>query len=228
MGIIKKTCSRLNCLCRLQNLWIYTLIIIIIVIAVIEISDYISHECVNGHSRIHSVILNISYSLLGCCVFFFLNDWIPTIHKRKVAECHVSRQLRDMHEELRIIVQNELFLYNLNDNIINNFVIEFENAQLQTSSLMNPNISKEESINKRRTSIINISNNLLSSYFSILSSEQLTFLDNVLKSEFANNRLKPMEWKEDNTPILNYPNNQKKIGESIYQIYLQSKKICSH
>ena len=210
----------LSCLCYLIVIFCVGSIILL------EFTDLRPLGYAAKAERINTAILNLSYSIVSASIFYLVMEYFPTLSKRQVARKRVSRQLCDIKEQLRIIVQCELLLFSLDNNKSEKFVVEFEKTNLNESSLLNPDITKAQSINDRKECIGNISNNILESYYTVLTMEQSNFLGVVLQSDFLNIVLRPTIWLEDGCSVSDYPDNQKEIGESIYKLYLDSRKIC--
>ena len=77
----------------------------------------------------------------------------------------------------------------------------------------------------RKEIIISECENLLTSYSHELSYEQLNFIENALQSIFLLSPLIPIDFSIPQELFFEYNknNNQKEIGESIFELYLQSK-----
>lgn len=87
------------------------------------------------------------------------------------------------------------------------------------SSFMGGKESIEEYIVTRKNKIETLCEQTLSLYGDYMDENELNYVDGVLNSYFIQNPLTPMKFDIPKEVQPFYPNNQKEIGESIWQIF---------
>ena len=98
------------------------------------------------------------------------------------------------------------------------FIDAFVNTDL-LSSFMGGKESIEEYIVTRKNKIETLCEQTLSLYGDYMDENELNYVDGVLNSYFIQNPLTPMKFDIPKEVQPFYPNNQKEIGESIWQIF---------
>jgi hypothetical protein len=207
--------------------WYFLVVLSVISILVLVFTDWRPVGQIANAERINAGILNLSYSIVSASMFYLFMGYLPTLSKRHIAKKYVSYQIDEIKEQLRCIVKDEFFLFNFERSLVFQFVSVFANANLGEPSLSDSKLSKYDSINKRLKVIVDRSKELLRFYLPLLKRTQLEFLNDLLCSEFARNGLQPIVWREDDGPLLGYPNNQNEVGRSIYKLYERSKIVES-
>lgn len=229
MVIMATVCLCLNTLYKQVNrfigykicalLWMPSFFVSICVIVVLELTKWRPLGFSYNADCINRFLLTLSYSVAGANMFYFFNDYLPSLSKRYVTKKYVERKIREIKEQLRLLVKEDLHPFAFKQNSIDKtaYVAEFEGTDFSERYPLDRNLSKEDLINKRKSIISKLSNELLSSYLNVLTIKQLDFLDKILKSAFIALILRPALWTENKEPIGN--DNQKEIGESIYKLY---------
>ncbi len=87
------------------------------------------------------------------------------------------------------------------------------------ASFMGGKESIEEYIVTRKNKIETLCEQTLSLYGDYMDENELNYVDGVLNSYFIQNPLTPMKFDIPKEVQPFYPNNQKEIGESIWQIF---------
>lgn len=207
-------------------LWIPIIIICICIVIVLELTSWRPLGDSYKATGINNILLTLSYSLIGAILFYYFNNYLPSLSRRYVMKKLAERKIWDIKEQLRLLVEVDLNPYLFGKKEINRdaYICEFESADLLEQSYMGENLSKENLINKRIDTIVSISNELISSYINVLANSQLDFINSIFSSLIVRVGLKPIIRNESNEPILTYDENQKDIGECIYSLYEQSLK----
>lgn len=213
---------------KCAKLWIPMVCISIVIIAILELTNLRPFGDSENATGINRLLVTLSYSIIGANLFYCFNDHLPSLSRKYVTKILVKRKIGEIKEQLRLLVEVDLHPFSFEQKSINRetYVADFESTDLSEKAPFNKNESKADLVNKRCDAIINICNELLSSYISAITDVQFIFINAVFCSEFVSIGLRPTIWNENKEPILSYNDNQKKIGLCIYSLYEQSLKLC--
>lgn len=133
--------------------------------------------------------------------------------------------MKEIHRQLRLVINIEPFSFLKEECTKSVFGEKFSQIDLYEKSEFDFSKRKKEILNMRKEIIISKCENLLTSYSHELSYEQLNFIENALQSIFLLSPLIPIDFSIPQELFFEYNknNNQKEIGESIFELYLQSK-----
>lgn len=203
------------------HLWWIGCIISVVLICIIYFTKWRPIECTYAEAG-NRVLENLSFGILSAGIFFALNEFIPQRHQRKVAHNHIKRQMRNIKEEFRFIV-NSIEPFRMGHSYtLESFTKTFERKDLE-EKYMSSSRSLMMFISEKKNLIEMICDSLLSSYGQYMTTEEQYYIDEILSSFFIRNSIVPMDFSVPKEYRGSYPNNQAKMGESIYQLYILSK-----
>ena len=171
----------------------------------------------------------LSYSLVAASIFYFLNEWLPMRYRRHVAQTHTKREMRQLRELLRLCTFS---LYPFNFTPITDMPKEeFMNA-VGRKDLTEPFLGGSsktilEQLNKYRGKIIEISESLMSSYYAVMSDDQLEVVSEILNSVFVANGIIPIDYNLSEEYRNCDSNNQWEVCGSIYDMYVKIVKLMA-
>ena len=84
-----------------------------------------------------------------------------------------------------------------------------------------------EQLNNYREKIIEISENLMSSYYAVMNDEEIEVVSEILNSFFVANVIVPIDHNVEDEYIDSYPNNQQEVCESIYDEYIKIVRLVA-
>ena len=165
----------------------------------------------------------LSFSYLAGAIFYFLNDYLPQIRRHKEYANYITRQIKFIKENIRLIVESiEHFKMDKKYNK-NLFCSVFKKTDL-SSSFMGGSTTKEEYINKKKKSIEVTCEQLLGNYGNYLNDRDLKFVNSIENSYFIQNKLNSIDFNIPKDLLSSYPNNQEEFGDSIFEIFEWSKQ----
>lgn len=198
--------------------WVFASVCILMLV-IIEFTDWrlFYHE---RAEKVNELIVNMSFSYLAACIFYILNEIFPRYTKRKVAKRHVEKEIREIRELLRQIFSSiEPFRLEKHNYTRDEFVNLFEATDLIDNGYYGGNIKMLDAINERKARIESICNSLLSSYIHYLNHKELIYIDKIAHSQFILNSIEPIEYSIPIEYRIHKYDNQREIGECIYNLY---------
>lgn len=172
------------------------------------------------------ILLNISYSILASFVFYLIIDVYPSCKRTKIMRGRILRQFRRIKEEFRLCksVVSPFVLDSCDSLKRDEFVTEFEKLDLNLGYMSDKGISKKEYLESHKDRIEFLLNQVLE-YHKYLNGEELKIINDLLVSPFLLNSIQPINRDLPDELIAYYPNNQREIGESIYDMSKLVKQI---
>lgn len=210
----------------MEHLWWLGTFVSIALIIILRFTDWRPIVCEpeladGGNFTLES----LSFSYLAAAIFYILNEYIPQRRKNKVYADHIKRQIISIKEYIRQIVYSiEPFKMDENKYTLQTFAKTFADKDLKTK-LMDGQTDLESYINKRRELVETLCDQLLSSYGNVMSYKEINYINTILKSDFICNQLVPIDFNVPEQYISSYPNNQRTIGNSIFNLYELGKDI---
>lgn len=179
------------------------------------------------YNEINQMIRTIAYSLLASSLFYLFNEFLPSKYRRNVAKMHISRELHYIREEFMWLVRIEPFNFDKINYTKEEFVRIFAKLDLYAKYQFDPMKSKADNINSRKIAILTKCENLLASYGHELKFSQINYIESVLKSDFINQTLIPIDFAipEEYRVKSDIFNNQELIASSIFDLYSISRKV---
>ena len=194
-------------------------------IGILELTEWRPFGPANNAKGINNSLLTLSYSLVAAGLFYFLNDWFPMRFRRHVAEAHVKREMRQLREQLRLCTFS---LYPFNFTMTKE---EFMNVagrkDFNEPFLGGSSKTILEQLNNYREKIIEISENLMSSYYAVMNDEEIEVVSEILNSFFVANVIVPIDHNVEDEYIDSCPNNQQEVCESIYDEYIKIVRLVA-
>lgn len=203
----------------MKQLWWIGAVVSVVLIIIIRFTDWRLIPCAPCLGQNANIAIEaLSFSYLASAIFFLLNDYVPQFKKQDIYVRHVKRQVSIVKEYMRQIV-NSIKPFEINKDYEDKaFIDAFVNTDL-LSSFMGGKESIEEYIVTRKNKIETLCEQTLSLYGDYMDEDELNYVDGVLNSYFIQNPLTPMKFDIPKEVQPFYPNNQKEIGESIWQIF---------
>ena len=172
--------------------------------------------------EINTIIVNLSYSLLAATIFHIVINWLPRLKRNKIIRNKINSYLTSIKNLTEQCVK-DINLYDLNQNkhILQkeDFITQFSNKDL-TSPCDYLKILERNNIE------INLLIDFLLTIQEFLSNEEIQTLFKIKDSLFLTTKIDPKDYiQNEYRENIETPNNQKKIAESIYNIYELIKTI---
>lgn len=172
------------------------------------------------------ILINISYSILAAFLFYLIIDVIPTRKRTKIIRNRITRQFVRVKEEIRLCksVLSPFDLDKYDSLNRNEYVAEFETLDLNTKYISKNGIIIKDYLENHKHKIEFILNQILE-YNQYLNNTELNLINDILNSTFLLYNIRPINYDLPNELICTYPNNQRGIGESIYDISELIKQV---
>ena len=197
------------------------LILIIVTVLSVFCVFYFKTECYC------TIIKNVSYSIIAAFIFYVIIDYIPFVRKKKIMRNIINMQLSKLYGHIDQCVNRVISPFNLDPKIYKNkdeFTNNFANIDLEEKGFISSLQTRKSYLESHKEQIINIIEKMLDlhSYLSYRELENLTY---IAKSTFLTQPIVPQMQNLSPEYKSSYPNNQREIGESIYEIYELIKGI---
>ena len=168
---------------------------------------------------------NICYSIIAAGLFYFFDVYIPYMYKKKAYRKLVKHQLFLLVESLRLCREIAV-KFNMNEINRNEYIEIFSRCNLNERRKTG-RLTILEYINLKKEKIRAIITSLLS------QSQFLEFIEyetliKILDSPFLREEIIAIDDNLPDSLLTNDYNNQRKIGESIYDNYQMSIKIINY
>ena len=199
------------------------ILIILIIVTILSVFCvfYYKTECYC------TIIKNVSYSIIAAAIFYVIIDYIPLVRKKKIMRNIVDMQLSELYGNIYNCVNRIVSPFNLSPKVYKDkyeFVNDFDNIDLEENGFISSSQTRKSYLESHREQIVNIINKLLNLH-SYLSNKELENLVRITKSVFLNQPMSPRNFDLPEDVEHSYPNNQREIGESIFEIYELIKDI---
>lgn len=208
----------------MKHLWWIGALCCSVLIFIIRFTDWRFIPCdSNMEDKYNYTLETLSFSYLAGAIFYFLNDYLPQIRRQKEYANYITRQIKFIKENIRLIVESiEPFKMDKKYNK-NHFCSVFKGTDLSSSFMGGPT-TKEEYINKKKKSIEATCEQLLGNYGNYLNDRDLKFVNSIENSYFIQNKLNSIDFNIPKELLSSYPNNQEEFGDSIFEIFEWSKQ----
>lgn len=165
------------------------------------------------------VLSSILYSVNAACIFFFINDYLPSRKRRKVMRSQISWQLLLIrkHLEKMMRVLSPFALERLDSIDETTFLSRFEKADLYEQHPLCNSRMKWQYLEDEMDATVRICQALLGTYSSCMTDKELMYVESILNSEFATAGLSPI--KHWIAPRERDFDNQRNIGQEIFQLF---------
>ena len=202
------------------------LILSVACIVILELTEFRPLGSANNADGINNILLALSYSLVAACIFYFLNDWLPMRYRRRVASAYVNREMRQLREQLRLctLMLHPFAFIHITDMPKEEFLNVAGQKDLTGPSLIRSKTILDQ-LNHYREKIIEISESLLSSYYGVMSDEQIKFVSDMLNSSFVANGIMPIKHDVPKEYRDSFPDNQREVCEDIYDKYTEIERL---
>jgi len=174
-----------------------------------------------------TIIKNVSYSIIAAAIFYVIIDYIPLVRKKKIMRTFIDMQFSKLYGHINQCVNGIISPFSFNPKTYKDkedFADDFYSVDLEEKIEKFISNTRKSYLESYRDQINNIVERLLDlhSYLSYKELENLTF---IVKSEFLTQSINPHIKGLPPEIIDTYPNNQREIGESIFEIYELIKDI---
>lgn len=212
---------------RLNLWWICSLISIGLIIT-IDFTEWRPFVCrwmiAETAEKVNKSVTAISYSILAASIFYLINEFWPQLTRREIIQKQIQQCLKNIEQDLKFLISlpRPFPLLDIRPKITeyteDSYVSEF--CELNLLKRSNPDaLSLEEVINRTRREIKENCHQLMISYNSNMSAKELMYIDKVLSSNFITHSLTPIIFDLPPQELIQYPSNQRFVGQSIYQLY---------
>lgn len=216
-------------MCKKNNIFFgisnncFWLLILVISIAIIAVEYYFKR---NEDMTVINIFANIAYSLLAATIFYLMIDVVPTYRKNQIIKKRINRQFIRIKEEIRLCksVLRPFDLDKYNSLSRDEYIVEFKKLNLNTKYISKNGISIKEYLIRQQGQLELLLNQLLE-YNQHLDNKELKVINDILDSAFLMNSIIPIDYDVPDQELHTYPNNQREIGESIYDISELIKQI---
>ena len=204
----------------IKNNIIFIILTIITILAVFCVFYY-KTECYC------TIIKNVSYSIIAAYIFYVTMDYIPFVRKKKIMRNLIDMQLSKLYGIVYDCINGVISPFSLNPKIYKDkedFANDFYSANLEEKIEKFTSNTRKSYLELNKGKIIEYSISILN-YREFLSEKELDSLTLIRSSAFLTQILSPRNFDLPDNLIDTYPNNQREIGESIYEIYELMKEI---
>lgn len=198
-------------------------------IGILELTKWRPLGTANNATGINNLLLMLSYSMGATFIFYVLHDKLPMLYRKRIAEAHVKREMRQLREQLRLCTFS---LYPFNFTSITDMPKEEFMNIVGRKNLNQPFLGGSsktilEQLNNYRKKIIEISESLMSSYYATMRDEQIEVVSEILNSFFVANGITPINYELSEEYRDSYFNNQWEVCESIYDEYIKIVRLIA-
>lgn len=200
-----------------ERKWIIIVgLIACLIIAIIRFTDWRPLGYCTKADSVNYTLETISFSVLAAIIFWFVNDYSRYRKRRAIAVNHISRQIGIITELIRQMVD-----------AVDPFSLEPKRYSSETFK----NIFNKMDLHDRfyggsrrivdvyteyKDRIELIAEGLLASYSEYMTSDELKYLDELLRSYLIRNTIIPTDFSIPIKERHFISSNQEEIGESIY------------
>ena len=216
-------CKKVNICSWLSNNLIEILLVCLLIISVtIIVIEYCFQ--LNEDISLANIFANIAYSIIAATIFYLIIDVVPTYKKNQIIRNRINRLFTRVKEEIRLC-KSVLYPFVLDNSLSRDeYVAEFEKLDLKAKYISENGISIEQYLIRRQGKLELLLNQLLE-YNQHLKIDELEVINNILKSVFLMNSIQPIDTDVPEQELYAYPNNQREMGESIFDISELIKRI---
>ena len=194
----------------------------ILAVYIIQLTEWRPLGFAEKAEEINIIIVNLSYSYLSAIIFYFAMNLLPEYYRNKIMREKIYLNLKRIKYLIQQCVRDiNLYNFNLNNHILskNEFIKQFSNKDLTPPC-------DYLTILKRNNSEINSLINFLLIIQEFLSNEEIHILFQIKDSLFLTTTISPKDYiQNEYGELIEVPNNQEEIAESIYNIYELIKTI---
>lgn len=176
----------------------------------------------------NNIALALSYSYIAAVVFHLMVNELPQYRRKMILKPLLDTNVLKICEEIRLCIECVIPLKHICDRKYSKteFVQRFEEENFHEAYFWGNGISKKEYLEERRKKITQ-SAYLVLSYREYISEKLFLFLNDVLNSTFIMQGIRDYP----NVNLLDrigYDDNQREIGECIYNLYENSKLVIQN
>ena len=203
--------------------------IIILVLTDCRFDKYENVKCYND------IWLSICVGILSSCVFYFVNEVVPKRELNRTMKWLIEHDLNEIWELIRecvlTVIPKDSFSLDPPGKRVwvpkKSEYLKFFNSYNFYSQIINgkPAINF---INEKIKEIKSMGLYLLNDYSRYLSIAQIHYLHTILTSPLILDGLNPMDFEVDEEYNEYYPNNQDKVGRSLYDLYKKRRPFNSN
>ena len=193
-----------------KNGWLLLVIIALLVICFLQIS-------------LIDKIVNICYSIVAAGIFYFIDVYLPTNRKKKLYRNVINNQLFIVVESLRCC-REVIVRYSLEDVVKSNYVDLFSEFNLNEKKDDTSKLTVLEYLNFKKEIVRSTITSLLCCH-EYLELSEYEKLIKIIDSPFFNENIVAIDYNLPESMSGIYYNNQRRIGESIYDNYEVAKEL---
>lgn len=174
-----------------------------------------------------TIIKNVSYSIIAAVIFYIIIDYIPFVRKKKIMRAFIDMEFSKLYGHINQCVNGIISPFSFNPKTYKDkedYVNDFYSVDLEEKGFISPLQTRKSYLESHKGKIIECSTSILN-YREFLSEKELDCLTFIRSSAFLTQILSPRNFDLPDELIDTYPNNQREIGESIYEIYELIKDI---
>lgn len=173
------------------------------------------------------IILTLSYSYISAVIFHVIVNYLPYKVKQKTMAPYIQRkmkQLKDLLHQAKLSVISP-FDFNRDESNYNRerYVELFSKTNLTEGAFFDSGKKKTTYLQEIRENVDYTIDQLLT-YRDLLTDDQLSFINHIAKSPFITQKL----YANDEEGCPEEYKNQKEIGECIYDIYGEVKRMIKN
>ena len=200
-----------------ERKWIIIVgLIACLIIAIIRFTDWKPLGYCTKADSVNYTLETISFSVLAAIIFWFVNDYSRYRKRRAIAVNHISRQIGIITELIRQMVDAvEPFSLKPKKYSLESFKDIFNKKDLH-DEFYGGSRKIVDVYTEYKNKIELIAEGLLASYSEYMTSDELKYLDELLRSYLIRNTITPTDFSIPIEERHFFPSNQEEIGESIY------------
>lgn len=168
---------------------------------------------------INHIIEGLSLSILATFIFYFFNILLPQYSMWEIASQSIDYYINAIRESLRLltcILSPFTLIPKQYD--AETFKMDFSKFDLN-ESFMGGSQKRLDYINFHKYSIKRYCDTLMTEYAVYMTDTELQYIRQIAFSYFVSSPIIPMDFSIPIETRIFYPNNQEKMGESIFALY---------
>lgn len=175
----------------------------------------------------NKIILTLSYSYISAVIFHVIVNYLPYKVKQKTMAPYIQRkmkQLKDLLHQAKLSVISP-FDFSCEESKYNreSYIELFSQANLTEGTFFDTSKKKTTYLQEIRENVDYTIDQLLA-YRDLLTDEQLSFINRIAKSPFITQKL----YANDEEGCPGEYKNQKEIGECIFDIYDEARRMIKN
>lgn len=174
----------------------------------------------NGNNY-SNVFEKISYSIIAATIFYIFTEYVPFRRKEKTMRKLIDAQLRKLYRDIDNCRKRIISPYNFNPKTYkdsNEYADDFDKVNLEEKGFIDSSQTRKLYLESYKIQIVNTITNILN-FNLYLSNKEVNNLTDILNSPFIAQPICSKNYDLTDEELASYPNNQREIGKSIYEVH---------